>query len=73
MSRINPKAVNLINNIVPTCLDCNEDKNNNNIKEWYPNYKYYDEDRYYKIQKHYKIYNMNENTLDKIKINIVNE
>jgi hypothetical protein len=70
MSRINPKAVNLINNIVPTCSDCNGSKDNNEIKEWYPNYQYYDEDRYFKIQKHYKMYNVKESTLDKIKIKI---
>jgi len=70
MSRINPKAVNLINNIVPTCSDCNGSKDNNEIKEWYPNYQYYDEDRYLKIQKHYKMYNVKESTLDKIKIKI---
>ena len=50
------KSTDLIHNIVPSCLECNQSKGENVLKEWYKKQDFCTKKRIEKITKHWKEY-----------------
>jgi len=45
-----------IQNIIPSCRDCNKDKYDNPVREWYQSKEFYTEERFKKIISHWEKY-----------------
>ncbi|SFB09979.1 BRO-N domain-containing protein [Selenomonas ruminantium] len=56
MSKENPKKVDLVENIVPACAECNANKKAQPFGKWYTEQPFFSKARLRKIQEHYRKY-----------------
>jgi hypothetical protein len=50
------KSTDIIYNIIPACIDCNRDKFDRNMKEWFKEQSFYSDIKLDKIKNHYEKY-----------------
>ena len=55
-ARENPQGVDLVENIVPACGECNGSKKNQPLGKWFKEQKFYSKARLKRIQEHYRKY-----------------
>lgn len=60
MAKQNPACVDLVENIVPTCAECNASKNTREWKSWYKAQPFFDKKRLAAIQNHIKRYHVDK-------------
>lgn len=58
VSKEHPEMVDLIENIVPSCADCNTSKGTQHWKTWYRKQPFHTTERYWKIMEHIENYHM---------------